>query len=81
MERDAGEPSGFVAAPSQVPVNLSWEANVEIAWVAVGGKDVDGARVDTGEAQADRIKTKIKESEIRRMDGSIAQPVLILTVL
>jgi len=74
MERDASEPSGLVAAPSQSPVNVSREAKVET--VVAGGKAVGdaGTGVAAGEAQADSIQSRRRVEKIR-MSVNIIQRI------
>jgi len=74
IERDAVEPSGFVAAPSHVPVNGSEGTEVE-----VGGKDVGDAvaGVAVEEAQADSTTSRSRV-EMRRMAVNILQPIKII---
>ncbi|MBE0671168.1 MAG: hypothetical protein IH588_11315 [Anaerolineales bacterium] len=71
IERDAVEPSGFVAAPSHVPVNGSGGIEVE-----VDDKDVGeaGAGVAVGEAQADRTHSR-RRDEMMRMSVNIIQRI------
>ena len=75
---DAVEPSGFVPAPSQSPVNVSLDAKEEI--VGVAGKGVDDMGVAAGTAQADKRQSR-RRVEMMRMYVSIFQPVLFITTL
>jgi len=69
-------PSGFVAAPIQVPVRVSREEKLEV--VGVEGRGVDGIGVAVGDAQADKITVNRSKERIR-MKGSIFHSVLIST--
>ena len=72
MERDASEPSGLVAAPSQSPVNVSREAKV--AAVGVGGKGVGVTGVTAEAAQADSTTSR-RRIEKMRMAVNIIQRI------
>jgi len=75
---DTVEPSGFVPAPSQSPVNVSLDAKLET--VGVAGRDVGDMGVAVGAAQADRKQSRSRV-EMMRMYVSIFQPVLFITTL
>jgi len=72
MERDIFVPSGFFAAPSQLPVNGSGGTRREA--VGVGGKGVGEAGVDIGEAQADSTQSR-RTVEKMRMSVNIIQRI------
>ncbi len=73
IRMDAIEPSGFVAALSQSPVNMSREAKVSA--VGVGGKNVGNTGVPVGEAQADSTQSNKRKVEKMRMCLNIIQRI------
>jgi hypothetical protein len=76
-ERDAIEPSGFVAPLIHVPVN-----GMDVASLGseVGGKAVGAAGVAVGAAQADSTTSRSRVVMFR-MYVSIFEPVVFITTL